>query len=207
MTIEIANTILLTTSCSGGCAHCPFSNPNMEKLFLSPKQIQQIINRSNINLTVLSGGEPFEHPDISEILIFLSEKLTPFRIATGGFVNLSPWIDQLKYLYHRKGSFKGMSMGTDVLSRRVHHSRWIPNWKRNIQLLSESGIPYSLTLTLGYDLEFIHLNLLEWSNKFESKPEFIYLRYEEEILLQQWLQKIRITFLDSPIIQEQLMSL
>jgi organic radical activating enzyme len=78
---DIANTIMLTTKCSSGCRHCPFSDPNLEKLFLTRSAIQNIVNQLPDKLAVLSGGEPFEYPEISEILTDLSQQTTPFRIA------------------------------------------------------------------------------------------------------------------------------
>jgi organic radical activating enzyme len=85
-------------------------------------------------LTVISGGEPFEHPQIFEILRRLSNQSNYFRIATGGFIDLTPWIDILKSLSYKKGTLQGISMGTDVLSTRVRHSRWVPTWRKNISL-------------------------------------------------------------------------
>jgi len=64
---------MLTTKCSSGCMHCPFSNPGLEKLFLAPATVQKIMSQSSEGLTILSGGEPFEHPEISEILKNLGE--------------------------------------------------------------------------------------------------------------------------------------
>jgi len=155
MLSEIANTIMLTTKCSSGCTHCPFSNPDLEKLFLAPTMVQKIMSQSSDRLTVLSGGEPFEHPQISEILTNLSKQTTPFRIAIGGFVDLNPWINKLKHL-NLLGSFLGISMRTDVLSSRVNHSDWVPIWKNNIQLFFEFQIPYSLTFSKG---AWLHLPL------------------------------------------------
>jgi len=153
-------------------------------------------------LAVLSGGEPFEHPEISEILKNLSKQTIPFRIATGGFVDLTPWINKLKFLSRPTGTLQGISMGTDVLSSRVNHSKWAPIWKNNIRLFFESQIPYSLTFSIGPDLDFTRLNLWKWTDLFDGKPEFIYLRYSKKELLQEWLHKIQSNFEAIPIIQD-----
>src|ERR1700722_13359268 len=71
---KIADTVLLTTKCSGGCSHCPFSNPTLEKLFLTPEIIRDILQRNSGKLTILSGGEPFEHPAIDKILHMLANQ-------------------------------------------------------------------------------------------------------------------------------------
>ncbi len=200
---KIANTIMLTTKCSSGCRHCPFSNPNLEKLFLTRSAVQKIASQLPSVLTVLSGGEPFEHPEISDILRDLSKQTTPFRIATGGFVDLTPWINQLKLIASPRRPLKGISMGTDVLSSRVNHPNWVPIWKNNIRLLVEFQIPYSLTFSIGTDLVFIHLNLWKWADLLDNKPEFIFLRYSHPSLIQKWIKKINNHFKGVLIIQDE----
>lgn len=205
MLSNVTNTVMLTTKCSSGCTHCPFSNPALEKLFLAPANVQKIISQFTGRLTVISGGEPFEHPGISVILKNLSELKVPLRIATGGFLDLTPWMYQLKTL-RLNGPLQGISMGTDVLSSRVNHSKWVPIWKNNICLLFEAQIPYSLTFSIETDLELTRLDLWKWQNLFDSKPEFIYLRYSQEDLLQEWIRKIQNSFKAVPIIQDKCFS-
>lgn len=117
-------------------------------------------------------------------------------------MDLAPWINKLKLLSRPTGTLQGISMGTDVLSSRVNHSKWVPIWKNNIRLLFESQIPYSLTFSIGTDLELTQLDLWKWRDLFDSKPEFIYLRYSENDLLQGWIQKIQSSFEAIPIIQD-----
>lgn len=195
---------MLTTKCSAGCSHCPFSDPELDKLFLNRKTIKKILARSNNKLTIFSGGEPFEHPEISKILLDLRKQKIPFRIATGGFVDLAPWLENLKLLVHPFGTLQGISMGTDVLSSRVKHSNWAHTWKNNIHLLYSNNIPYSLTFTAGNDLDFSRLNLWRWPALFKSKPEFIYLR-ANSIFMKEWNKKIQKTFKYIPIIEDDLL--
>lgn len=150
--------------------------------------------RASGKLIVLSGGEPFEHPDISEILSLPFEQTPPFRIATGGFVDLSPWIEKLKYLNRPEGPLQGISIGTDVLSKRVVDSRWVQTWQSNIQLLGKFKIPYSLTFTIGPDLDFLWLHIWNWTDFFEEKPTFIYLRHSRNDLINDWMGKIYKSF-------------
>jgi hypothetical protein len=105
-------------------------------------------------LIVLSGGEPFEHPEIAEILMALNKQKKAFRIATGGFVNLNPWINNLKIL-SANGPLQGISMGTDVISSRVNHSNWVPVWKNNIKLFFEYQIP----ILLHFHLEMVSISI------------------------------------------------
>ncbi len=196
-----ANTIMTTTQCSGGCTHCPFSNPLLDKLFLPTESIVSLVNQSE-KLAILSGGEPFEHPEILKILIELSTTIIPFRIATGGFIELDKWIDKLKELSQSNIAFKGISMGTDVLSNRVLHSNWVPVWQHNINSLIDAKIPFSLTLTIDSEFELNRFNLFSWTEIFKDMPEFIYLRYrgDEDI----WIKRIKDGFENAPILLDKI---
>lgn len=194
VTNEIADTILISTKCTAGCSHCPFSNSAIEHLFLSQKKINHILNASSNSLSVLSGGEPFEHPEIGVILLELYNQPKPFRIATGGFIDLKPWLKILTKLCRQDGPLLGISMGTDVLSSRVRHSNWVSVWKENINMFLEFQIPFSLTFTIDDSLNFSWFNIWEWTSHFESKPQFIYIRYTDNTLLDTWVEKIRQVF-------------
>lgn len=196
----VANTVMVTTKCSGGCSHCPFSNPSLEKLFLPPETIVKMINQSTKKLVILSGGEPFEHPKILEILNNLFEAAIPFRIATGGFIKLDPWIDKLKALSMQNIAFNGISMGTDVLSDRVNHSDWVSSWERNIHLLIKEQIPFSLTITINAEFQLNRFAFFSWREIFKRLPEFIYLRYSNDCLKYIWIEKIKGVFGKTPII-------
>ncbi|MGA8164279.1 MAG: radical SAM protein [Waddliaceae bacterium] len=206
MNLRIDSTVMITTQCSAGCQHCPYSNPQLKKLFLNVKTVKQLVdeNSKGKTLTVLSGGELFEHPKIKEILEELINSTGPFRIASGGFVDLSPWINQLRTLSDTKRSLQGISMGTDILSSRVNHSNWVPTWVNNIQLLSQSQISYSLTLSLPNDLVFSHFDIWRWMDYFDSKPAFIYILHHAEEHINELTKKIKSTFCKVPIIYDTL---
>lgn len=189
---------MITTKCSGGCEHCPFSNPLLEKLFLPPKAIVKILHQTIEKLAILSGGEPFEHPEIDEILTDLSEVTTPFRIATGGFIMLEPWVDKFKSF--RDTAFRGISIGTDVISNRINHSDWVPIWEHNVNLLIQEQIPFSLTFTISSEFQVSRFDIFSWSEIFKGMPEFIYLRHFDEASRDVWLEKIQTTFGKTPLI-------
>lgn len=158
--------------------------------------------KSQNKLIVLSGGEPFEHPEIDIILMNLKKQTTPFRIATGGFIDLSFWITQLKELCFPDGYLQGISIGTDVISPRITHSKWVPIWENNIHLLSKFKIPFSLTFSIDSEFDFTKLNLWNWIINFNSYPEFIYLRYSDKDLCNDWIKKIQSSFGRTPIIED-----
>ena len=203
MNSESVNTVMLTTKCSAGCVHCPFSNPSLKHLFLSSEKIEIILNQSKSELIVFSGGEPFEHPEIASILTKLSSEAGLFRIATGGFIDLSQWFDQLKNLLKIPCGFQGISFGTDVVSSRVNDFKWVSIWKNNIIFCHRHKIPYSLTFTVDPYLKFTGLNILRWNTIFDDTfPEFIYLRYSDDSIATKWIKTLSRTFSNISIIKD-----
>jgi hypothetical protein len=191
-----AETLIITSKCSGGCTPCPFGSGLLPQRFLPAEQIVERLRSSEAPLVVLTGGEPLEHPDFLRLVGLIEsemarESLAPFRIATGGHIAFSLCLlERLK----RIPSFTGVSLGTDVLtevcSRRADHS---VTWKSNVELFNAMNVCYSLTLTTHktgskaaceivssplpvgaqFDDSFA---LLLCAVELGAQPEFIYLR-------------------------------
>ncbi len=203
MTSTFPEIISLTTLCTAGCSHCPYADSNLQKLFLSPSIVSQIANNSSQKLIILTGGEPMLHPKISEVLEGFSDSSIPFRVATGGFVDLRPWVHQFKDL-KRKGILQGISVGTDVISQRVSSSKWVNIWKSNILLLQENKIPYSLTMTIDSEFKFTWFDVWSWKGFQCSNPDFIYLRYSDPNDRKFWIKKIEKRFECVPVVTDNL---
>ena len=191
-----AETLIITSKCSGGCGPCPFGSGLLPQRFLPAEMIVERLCSSAAPLVVLTGGEPLEHPEFSEIVELLAARstdgcLAPFRIATGGHIAFSE-ID-LKRLKNIT-SFTGISLGTDVLSevcsKRAEHSLI---WNQNVQLFNLLGFPYSLTLTLHepprnalpasgsgvlqrVETDCEKLKPLMRAKELGASPEYLYLR-------------------------------
>lgn len=172
----VAETLMLTTKCSAGCSHCPFSDPGMPALYLSRERMNAALRSGRPGLMVIAGGEPFEHPEIALILDDLCTHQTAFRIATGGHVDLRTWEKDLKRLASAGGGFQGISLGTDPLTPRCASSALAEQWRRNLRWLESARLPYSITVTLGDKLPPSFLGMLGDELRGTS-PEFIFLRH------------------------------
>lgn len=53
-----ARTLMLTTTCTGGCVHCPFSHPALKQVSMRRDVFRKILADSKGEYLVLSGGEP-----------------------------------------------------------------------------------------------------------------------------------------------------
>lgn len=167
----VADTITITTKCSGGCSHCPFSHPDMEKLNLDLKSIKHLVEKSNSPLLVLSGGELFEYDQNEHLFQYLTTSTKRFRIATGGHLDLQPYIARLKNL----GGLEGISLGTDIIFRQDSFNK-IEMWIDNLNLLIKNNIPYSLTFTILDNDDLAIEEKLKFFSQGNLLPQFIYLR-------------------------------
>lgn len=168
---------MLTTQCSAGCGHCPFSSEMMEKLHLDLNSVLKFIDKNKSQQLTLSGGEPFEYRFISDLLMNLQSRSIRFRVATGGHIDLNPWISLLK----AQIGFLGLSMGTDILiqTESIPQKR---KWHQNLRLLASEKIPFSFTLTL---LSESQTSIFEDElSKTDYMPEFIYCRISPQVSVQ-----------------------
>jgi hypothetical protein len=170
----LAHTIMSTTICSAGCSHCPFSAPSMDKLSLPVETIAKILAHRAGSLVVLSGGEPFEHPELRSVLKLLACHPGRYRIATGAFVPLAPWREELLCLRRENPGFEGISLGTDVLTSRCRDPKLPIIWKENLRFLTAARLAYSITLTLGDSLDPALVK--EWK-AWGANPDFFYVRH------------------------------
>lgn len=149
--------------CTAGCAHCSFVAHGQHK---SLKEVFSEILVGHSPIIIVSGGEPFEHPEILSLLgLFSSLTRYTFRIATGGHISLLPYYKQLSSM----NNLSGISIGTDVLIRKNNADKAI--WYANLKLLKKCGINFSLTFTIGTDV-YEKLNFIIDLIK-EASPDFV----------------------------------
>ena len=163
----------ISNACSSRCTHCPYS---LEKNTISKQSVLSQIEKNSSSITIVSGGEPFEHSLLHEFLTALEKKKTSiFRIATGGHVDLSGRLQEIqKYKY-----LSGISFGTDQFFEARQKNNVLKTiWEKNLKELNDSEFPYSMTVTLGKDLIMEDLkNLADLMG--ELKLQFILLQNSE----------------------------
>ncbi|PJD96468.1 MAG: hypothetical protein CK425_05710 [Parachlamydia sp.] len=121
-------------------------------------------------MILLSGGEPLEYPFLLPLVTALEQVGKPFRIATGGHINIMPFLEILQ----NNRLFTGFSVGTDVMAiRRNNNEEFKMQWIENLRILSEWGCPYSLTITVGSGMQLEPLLKLFHYHKLD--PNFLML--------------------------------
>lgn len=165
--------ILITDICNFNCKHCFVKGRNIDKN-LSLKTIKSVVDemerRDVYNLNI-SGGEPFLHPDIFEILEYAEKKNMNIHLNTNFTVLNKEKIKKLSNfkLSHVDISIHGFS--DDGLSRfsGVKSGVW-SKLKKNIKYGLKSGIPLAFTTTLtklNYNDTFYFLKFFA-KNKLKS---------------------------------------
>lgn len=196
--MAVADILQITTACSAKCSHCLFAQPNMPQLHLSPKQVMKISLASNKIPLIWTGGEPWEHPKIHQLLRQARGISRPFRIATGNFTDTNFIIKHLKKLTNQSPGFLGLSLGTDVILERNINNELKHQWIKNIALFNKHQIPYSLTFT--WSPSFLQ-NTRVIEPSWELRPQFIYLRVSKQdssTIAEDWITRCIIDRLEIP---------
>lgn len=126
---------LVNNYCSAGCFHCPYAHPIGVDY---PYPFKHIVDE----VTILTGGEPLESPQLHDWIKCQIRENIPFRIATGGHIALRGWRAQL----WNEPLFLGFNMGTDVLLFGTETQRMV--WYENWQLVASDKGTW-LTITVG----------------------------------------------------------
>lgn len=149
--------------CSACCSHCPFSK---NERWFSVQEVLQQAKLSKSGYVTLTGGEPLEHPEIRQIVSEIQQLEIPYRLATGGHVDLAPFESLFA-----SPLFMGLSLGTDVISSRNSSIVFKAMWKENLNYIFNRGLPWSITVTLGQGFDFSEVQRFFGS----KRPNFIML--------------------------------
>ncbi len=146
----------ITNRCNLSCSHCLFTSSPKEHEELNSGDILKIAkdaSRLGCRVFVLTGGEPFVHPEIDRIvngLLGLND--THLVILTNG-MNLNRVLDQ-KWLdsgrFHLQISVDGIETNHD----RIRGKGAFQKLSRNLQWAKEHNIPYTLSMCVTkYNVE------------------------------------------------------
>ncbi len=76
--------IHVTRECNNNCIFCGFPKRNLFLDFEKVKEKLVAAKKNKTRLITLTGGEPFMHPDIIRIVVFIHEQGMESRITTNG---------------------------------------------------------------------------------------------------------------------------
>lgn len=150
---------LITRHCNLSCKHCfEGSAPKMPIQKFSELQIVRFVEQlksANIKTLKITGGEPFSHPNILQLLSLLVDANFETIILTNALLIDSPSIEML-----RKGHMQlGISMDgiTATSHDYIRGKGSFVALREKLQVISENKIPFTITCTVNtkniYEIE------------------------------------------------------
>ncbi len=128
--------IIVTGNCNSRCIHCSYwknnENINLDK-FIIFKTILSL-KRRGLKSVMISGGEPFLHPNIKEIIKFIHNKKLKIKFATNGIILDKMELELLKLIDDFSISLDSANKETYLKIRGVDKFNDV---LRNIELLKK----------------------------------------------------------------------
>lgn len=184
--------IELTGRCQFRCKHCYGSFPFNEEL--PQRKIEQIIDqaREDFDCLILSGGEPFMHKDLIELIQYADKKGFSVHITTSGYSIPKDTIDSLSnntiLVFGLDGigwvhdEYRGKRGVYDRLLETMEYSKnklkeiITTLWKGNLRQLEE------ITRLAKNYRAALHFNALIPVGRAKDNPEILLTRKENEIV-------------------------
>lgn len=142
----------LTNKCNYKCAYCyQGQEPTDQFGFFDLNQLHKVISVvKSINPTcevIITGGEPFLHPNILGFFYLLEKEEMPFSILTNGSLingNIASALATMRYLVNVQISLDGSTREIHNLTRGKTFNKTM----QGIKTIIRHGIPFSLAPTI-----------------------------------------------------------
>jgi len=167
-------TIEITDKCTLNCSHCSTNAINQGSKFLTIQKIENILAEfSDFDVVRLSGGEPFEHPMIREILKTIKQKNKQAWILSSG-VKGGKAIP--KELLNETKKFIDMIVfsiyGCEEIHNKVCNSNSYELLKKSVESVIEEKIPFFFQ-TVAMKTNFNDLeNILKYLKNIKSRINY-----------------------------------
>lgn len=149
-------TLSIISICNNHCPYCfQGQYDNKEKEILSFSEIIKIVNwlKQEYTCLIIMGGEPLLHPNLLEIMSYLSNELDSSKLITNLITQDTNLIKKLALIKNLKWLINTTS---DKDNKKI--------FNRNLEILldnkSNDDIAFSLTLTGNKKLDFLYIDNL-----------------------------------------------
>jgi MoaA/NifB/PqqE/SkfB family radical SAM enzyme/SAM-dependent methyltransferase len=138
----------LTNRCNLSCSHCLFSSSPKDKLELTSDTIFEISKdayRLGCRVFVLTGGEPFVHPEIENIIKGLLKLTHSHVVVLTNAINLPDLLSRHRFdfdRFHLQISVDGVAENHDQLRGQGKFQQLT----KNLQWLRKQKIPFTLSM-------------------------------------------------------------
>lgn len=164
-------TINVTGNCNLNCNYC-FNMPreNIDISIEDFKYALNILKKEEVFMIVLSGGEPFIHPKIDELIRLSHKKFSNVQILSNGTILTHENIKTIEKIVDEKGFFPIQisldSYDNDINLKTRGESRTIID---NIKILNDIGATVTIaTVITKHNIESIIDSIVNWIDLTKS---------------------------------------
>lgn len=143
-------TINVTGVCNLSCQYC-FNEPRLHE-HMPIDDYERVLNAlrdANLFFVILSGGEPFAHPEISRFLIMAHESFKYVLTLTNGTTIKEEHIETIKSIASKKGGFP-IQVSLDSTDERINNKvrGKTLEVKKNIDRLIKAGASVTIAMVI-----------------------------------------------------------
>lgn len=160
--------ICITEECNMNCIHCYEKSSNKKMGLYHIEKIMHELKKHNIMQITITGGEPFLHPNIFEILKKAKELGFLVLLHSNGSLINSNSIEKLSYYLSNKTDFIQISLEGSTPQIHNHQGRHsFDKIIENIKLLVEKNIQVIINTTPSGNNQSDILNIFRLANELK----------------------------------------
>ena len=144
-------TVNVTGKCNLACEYCFFQPRKHEHMPLSSfRQVVEILRAHRLFFLTLSGGEPFVHPRINDILEYAHDAFEHTTVLSNGSVIRKRHLDCIRGIIDSKGFFP-MQVSLDAVDCDVNDKTRGMTAKvtENLAMLSDLGVSLTIAIVVS----------------------------------------------------------
>ncbi|HLP45488.1 MAG TPA: radical SAM protein [Candidatus Kapabacteria bacterium] len=141
-------TVNITGVCNLECKYCYFQPRKYDHMTIANfKKVVEILKSQKLFFLTISGGEPFLHPQINDILKYAHDEFEYATVLSNGTNIKKENVDCMKEIIKKKGFFP-MQVSLDAIDPDTNNkTRGLASKViKNLEILSEAGV--SLTIAI-----------------------------------------------------------
>ncbi len=144
-------TVNITGVCNLECKYCFFQPRKHEHMTLTNfRKVVEILKGQELFFLTLSGGEPFTHPQINEILTYAHNEFEHVTVLSNGTTIKQVHIHSMKEIIKKKGFFP-IQISLDAIDPETNDKTRGMAHKvlRNMEALKDAGVSLTIAIVVS----------------------------------------------------------
>lgn len=144
-------TVNITGACNLECKYCFFQPRKHEHMtMLNFRKVVKILKAQKLFFITISGGEPFLHPRINDILLYVHDEFEHATILSNGTNIGKGNVECMKEIMRKKGSFP-MQVSLDAAEPDINdRTRGMASLViKNLEVLRDAGVALTIAIVVS----------------------------------------------------------